>query len=120
METISGRKIYASFHQINVADEELLSYAWKLWTGGKPLELLEPTIREFCIPNEVIRCIHIGLLCVQENPADRPSMSSILLMLECYPMTLPTPSQPGRFIDRRTDSTLISDNEMSISEEMGR
>ncbi|KAI9076960.1 hypothetical protein K1719_041036 [Acacia pycnantha] len=90
METISGRRNYESFHQIN-ALEGLLSYAWELWKDGKPLELLDPTIRESYTPNEVIRCIHIGLLCVQENPADRPSMSSILLMLECYPMTLPTP-----------------------------
>ncbi|KAI9074067.1 hypothetical protein K1719_043959 [Acacia pycnantha] len=112
METISGRRIYQSFHQINGVDG-LLSYAWKLWNDEKPLEFLDPTIRESCTPNEVIRCIHIGLLCVQENPIDRPSISSILLMLECYPMTLPTPSQP-----RPSDSTPMSVNEMSISEEM--
>ncbi|KAI9076970.1 hypothetical protein K1719_041046 [Acacia pycnantha] len=112
MQTISGRKHFLSFHQMKGA-EELLSYAWELWNDGKPLELLDPTIRESYTPNEVIRCIHIGLLCIQENPADRPSISSVLLMLECYPMTLPTPSQPGFYIDRRTDSTQMSVNEMS-------
>ncbi|KAI9074079.1 hypothetical protein K1719_043971 [Acacia pycnantha] len=119
LETISGRKNYQSFHHINVA-EGLLHCAWELWNDGRPLELLDPAIRESNTPNEVIRCIHIGLLCVQENPADRPSISSILLMLEYYPMTLPTPSLLGRFVDRRTDSTSLLDNEMSVSEEMGR
>ncbi|KAI9076979.1 hypothetical protein K1719_041055 [Acacia pycnantha] len=113
LETISGRRIQECLHQIFVP-MELLSYAWKLWNDGKPLELLDPTIRESYSPNEVIRCIHIGLLCVQGNPADRPSISSILLMLECYPMTLPTPSQ-----SIPSDSILTSDNEMSVSEEMG-
>ena len=30
---------------------------------------------------EVLKCIHVGLLCVQEKPKDRPKMSSIVLML---------------------------------------
>ncbi|KAI9074072.1 hypothetical protein K1719_043964 [Acacia pycnantha] len=57
LEIISGRK---NHDQINGA-ESLLSYAWELWNDGKPLELLDPTIREYYAPNEVIRCIHIGL-----------------------------------------------------------
>ncbi|KAI9076965.1 hypothetical protein K1719_041041 [Acacia pycnantha] len=112
IKTISGRRIYERGHQIN-GPEELLSYAWKLWNDGKPLDLLDPTIRESYTPNEVIRCIHIGLLCVQRDPADRPSISSVLLMLECYPMTLPIPSQSRPF-----DPIPISVNEMSVSKEM--
>jgi hypothetical protein len=42
---------------------------------------------------EIMRCIHIGLLCVQENVADRPTMASIVLMLSSYSMTLPESDQ---------------------------
>ena len=44
---------------------------------------------------EIIRYIHIGLLCVQENVADRPTMASVVLMLSSYSITLPTPSKPA-------------------------
>ncbi|GFQ07369.1 cysteine-rich receptor-like protein kinase 10 [Phtheirospermum japonicum] len=42
--------------------------------------------------SDMLRCIHIGLLCVQENAVDRPTMASIVLMLNSFPLTLPTPS----------------------------
>jgi len=28
---------------------------------------------------EILRCIHVGLLCVQQNPENRPNMSSVVL-----------------------------------------
>ncbi|XP_028776258.1 cysteine-rich receptor-like protein kinase 10 [Neltuma alba] len=132
MEIISGKK-NSSFYQIEGA-EDLLSYAWKLWKDGEPLQLLDPTIRESYTPNEVMRCIHIGLLCVQEDPAERPSMSSIVLMLDSYSVTLPTPSKPAFFVHSGTDPNMpkllfgqsttksapMSVNEMSVSEVIPR
>lgn len=47
---------------------------------------------------EMVRCIHIGLLCVQENAADRPTMASLILMLGSFSLTLPIPSQPAFFM----------------------
>ena len=49
-----------------------------------------------------MRCIHIGLLCVQENVVDRPTMASIVLMLSSYSLTLPLPSQPGFFMHKNS------------------
>ncbi|KAI9123521.1 hypothetical protein K1719_004821 [Acacia pycnantha] len=95
IEIISGRKNSFVSHINGVVG--LLSYAWILWENGESMELLDPTLRESYTPNEVMRCIHIGLLCVQEDPAQRPPISSILLMLEYYSMTLPTPLQPAFF-----------------------
>ena len=37
----------------------------------------------------------MGLLCVQENPANRPTMATIALMLNSYSVTLPLPQQPA-------------------------
>ena len=45
--------------------------------------------------NEMLRCIHIGLLCVQENAADRPTMAYVVLMLSSFSMTLNIPSTPA-------------------------
>ncbi|XP_061354441.1 cysteine-rich receptor-like protein kinase 10 isoform X2 [Gastrolobium bilobum] len=129
LEIISGKK-NSSFYQTDGA-EDLLSYTWQLWKDGKPLELMDPILRESCNPNEVIRSIHIGLLCVQEDPADRPTMARIVLMLESDTVTLPTPKQPAFFPQSGTDPNMpkelqfdqsttksipISVNEMSISE----
>jgi len=49
-----------------------------------------------------MRCIHIGLLCVQESPYDRPSMETIALMLNSYSVTLSLPRQPPSFLRGRT------------------
>ena len=65
--------------------------AWKQWRNGTPLELLDPSMRNSYSRNEVVRCIHIGLLCIQENPANRPTMATIGLMLNSYSVTLPLP-----------------------------
>lgn len=44
--------------------------------------------------NEVDRCIHVGMLCVQDSAAQRPTMSSIILLLESEATTLPDPRKP--------------------------
>ncbi|XP_075667641.1 cysteine-rich receptor-like protein kinase 25 isoform X1 [Castanea sativa] len=93
LEIISGKK-NTHFYQSELA-EDLLSYAWKQWRNGTPLELLDPALRNSYSRNEVIRCIHMGLLCVQENPANRPTMATIALMLNSYSVTLPLPQQPA-------------------------
>jgi hypothetical protein len=69
--------------------------AWKQWRSGTPLELLDPTVRHSCSRNEVVRCIQMGLLCVQEDPANRPTMATIVLMLNSHSVTLPLPKQPA-------------------------
>nr|KYP44603.1 Cysteine-rich receptor-like protein kinase 29 [Cajanus cajan] len=51
-----------------------------------------------CVISEVLRCLHIGLLCVQQYPEDRPTMASIILMLESH-MELVEPKEHG-FIPR--------------------
>lgn len=44
---------------------------------------------------EVMKCIHIGLLCVQENASDRPDMSSVVFMLGHNAIDLPSPKHPA-------------------------
>ncbi|KAL5774740.1 hypothetical protein ACOSP7_012297 [Xanthoceras sorbifolium] len=94
LEIVSGQK--NSCFQNEESVEDLLGYAWKLWRDGTALNLVDPTLRSSS-RTEMIRCIHIALLCVQENAADRPTMASVLLMLNSYSVTLPVPSEPAFF-----------------------
>ncbi|XP_061353812.1 G-type lectin S-receptor-like serine/threonine-protein kinase At4g27290 [Gastrolobium bilobum] len=92
LEIISGRKnrnFYDSQHHLN-----LLGHAWRLWIEEKPLELMDNTLDDSATPPEIMRCIHVGLLCVQQIPENRPNMSSVVLMLNGEKL-LPEPSQPG-------------------------
>lgn len=69
--------------------------AWKLWNQDEVLELIDPELHSSFSQAEVLRCIHVGLLCVQEFPKDRPSMSSVVSMLDNDSAILPTPKKPA-------------------------
>ncbi|KAL4628691.1 hypothetical protein ACB092_05G258200 [Castanea dentata] len=93
LEIISGKKNWGFYHPDH--DLNLLGHAWKLWNEGKPLELMDALIDESHSENEVIRCIQVGLLCVQQRVDDRPTMSSVLLMLSTENAMVPQPKEPG-------------------------
>ncbi|CAN6546631.1 unnamed protein product [Malus baccata var. baccata] len=103
LEIVSGQKNNSFRHGKNV--EDLLSYAWKCWREGTTSNLIDPSLTTGS-RNEIMRCIHIGLLCVQENIADRPTMNAIVLMLNSYSVTLPVPSQPAFFRDSSVGSDM--------------
>ncbi|OWM83510.1 hypothetical protein CDL15_Pgr012991 [Punica granatum] len=113
LEIISGEK-NSSFYQSGTA-EDLPSHAWKHWRDGTPMEVLDPILRDSCSRNEVIRCIHMSLLCLQEDPADRPTMAMIALMLNSYSVTLPVPQQPAFFFRSRTDQLYSESGEPGSS-----
>ncbi|KAG9452004.1 hypothetical protein H6P81_004908 [Aristolochia fimbriata] len=48
-----------------------LGHVWSLWTAGKSLELIDSSLHDSLVPHEAVRCIHVGLLCVQESPSSR-------------------------------------------------
>ena len=91
-------------NNIKILDQ--LIQAWKHWRGGTSLELLDPTIRDSYSEIEVNRCIHIALLCVQENPAERPTMDSIILMLNSGSVTMLPPQPPAVFLQSRSQTNM--------------
>ncbi|KAH7576822.1 hypothetical protein JRO89_XS01G0157100 [Xanthoceras sorbifolium] len=102
--------------------------AWQLWKEDKALNLLDQTISESRDANEVLKCVNVGLLCVQEDPSDRPTMSNVVFMLGSDTATLPTPKQPA-FVVRRCASSrasscskpeTFSNNELTVTLEDGR
>ncbi|KAH9754785.1 cysteine-rich receptor-like protein kinase 10 [Citrus sinensis] len=122
LEIISGKRnsgFYLSEH-----GQSLLTYAWKLWCKGEALELMDPVLKQTCVDAELLKCIHIGLLCVQEDPAHRPNMSSVVVMLASDTATLPPPTQPAFSVDRiaaksgqssSSGSKFCSVNEITLS-----
>ncbi|KAL6207074.1 hypothetical protein ACLB2K_024319 [Fragaria x ananassa] len=99
LEIISGRKKFLGFHPTTSAST-LLSYAWQLWNEGEVLELMDPLLKDSCSPNEFLRYIHIGLLCVQADANKRPTMSSVVLMLKSESISLAKPDRPAFFTGR--------------------
>ncbi|KAL2926815.1 Cysteine-rich receptor-like protein kinase 8 [Bienertia sinuspersici] len=73
---------------------------------GTPMNLVDPALLPTISSTEILRCIHIGLLCVQHNPIDRPTMSSIDLMLSSNSDILEVPLQPAFFMNNRLPSML--------------
>ncbi|KAM4101967.1 hypothetical protein ACB094_05G186600 [Castanea mollissima] len=98
LEIASGKKNSGFYHPER--EESLLSYAWRLWNDGKGLEFIDQTIVDTCPISEVLRLIHIALLCVQEDPNDRPTMSMVVLMLSSKLINLPQPSAPPFTVSR--------------------
>ncbi|XP_039049944.1 cysteine-rich receptor-like protein kinase 10 isoform X2 [Hibiscus syriacus] len=123
LEIISGTK-NNGFHLLE-SGESLLTFAWKLWSRGAGMELIDQRLVPSCVPSEVLKCIHIGLLCVQEDPADRPTLSSVIYMLasDGTSISLPHPTEPafsvGRAVAEPSESNsndgVCSFNEVTIS-----
>nr|CAD1829332.1 unnamed protein product [Ananas comosus var. bracteatus] len=109
LEIVSGRSNISFYDPTNV--ENLLSYAWQCWKSSTATKLIDPSISENCPIHEVLRCIHIGLLCVQENPVNRPQMSSVFLMLTRNKMKLRPPSQPAFCFKEISEETSILSRE---------
>ncbi|XP_030929143.1 G-type lectin S-receptor-like serine/threonine-protein kinase At4g03230 [Quercus lobata] len=115
LEIISGKK-NTGFYQSKQA-MSLLSYAWRLWTDDKLLDLMDETLRDTCIADQFVKCLNIGLLCVQHDPSDRPTMSIIIKMLDGETANLPTPKQPA-FSIRRDQSSSISSSRPESNNEL--
>ncbi|KAG8502659.1 hypothetical protein CXB51_000145 [Gossypium anomalum] len=116
LEIISGKKNRGFSHPEH--DHNILGHAWTLWMGKRPLELIDTAFGDLYNATEVLRCINVALLCVQQSPPDRPNMSLVLLML-CGDSVLPQPKQPGFFIERNlpmTDSISEKNEMFSIYE----
>ncbi|XP_029126520.1 putative receptor-like protein kinase At4g00960 [Cajanus cajan] len=101
LEIISGQKNSGICRGDNI--EDLLSFAWRNWKEGRAINIVDPSLNSNS-RNEMMRCIHIGLLCVQEKSSDRPTMATILLMLNSYSLSLPIPAEPAFYMNSRTIS----------------
>ncbi|XP_078157091.1 cysteine-rich receptor-like protein kinase 6 [Carex rostrata] len=121
LEILTGRANCGSFD--GEQGEDLLSSIWELWIGGTITDIIDPLLD--CPISEMIRHVHIGLLCVQEDPTARPRMSEVIIMLSSETVSLEAPSKPAFCIKRGVSysdsvsddrSVQMAQDEISISQ----
>lgn len=102
---------------------------------GTISEIIDSSLRSHAPGDQMVKIFHIGLLCVQDNPADRPMMSTVNVMLSSNTVSLQSPSKPSFFITKSgtysnpysessyptasqstAKSAMASPNEVSITE----
>ncbi|XP_039139719.1 receptor-like serine/threonine-protein kinase SD1-8 [Dioscorea cayenensis subsp. rotundata] len=124
LEIISGQR-----NRILLSNPHLylLGKAWRLWNEGKVLDLLDPFISNSFSVSQVMRCINIGLLCVQEKSEDRPSMASVVVMLSNDDAPLLEPKEPGfkaifstKYDAVSNQNDLHTFNDITLTEQIGR
>ncbi|WRX29277.1 S-locus glycoprotein domain - like 10 [Theobroma cacao] len=127
LEIVSGRK-NTSFYD-NQHSFSLLGYAWKLWKEDNIFGLVEMGVSDPSYDEkQILRCIHVGFLCVQESAKDRPIMSRVVSMLNSEIVDLPTPTQPafiGGQINEDAESfpnneDRFSLNDVTVTDVVGR
>lgn len=105
LEIVSGKRNRGFFHTQH--NNNLIGHAWGLHKEGKSLELVAASLDGSINKSEILRSIHVGLLCVQQRPEDRPPMSSVVLMFGSEG-DLPPPKAPGFFYEKVTTDTSSS------------
>ncbi|KAI7735964.1 hypothetical protein M8C21_022376 [Ambrosia artemisiifolia] len=112
LEIVSGmrnREFSSHEHRDN-----LLGHAWRLYKDGKCLDLVGAPLVDACVISKVLQSIHIGLLCVQNHAEDRPTMSSVVLMLG-NDGVLPQPKPPAFFTEPELDPCAYTTQEPSVN-----
>ncbi|PAN34375.1 hypothetical protein PAHAL_6G088300 [Panicum hallii] len=140
LEMVTGQRNNSAYSDTSDSIS-VLSHVWDSWRAGSMVDVVDPSLAVSRYPeSEVFNCIEIGLLCVQENPVDRPDASAVMLMLSspttmCNDRRAPSrpafvfssgftesDDRPSRSGARNSDgvlqssTTMVSENEISISE----
>ncbi|WOL07722.1 hypothetical protein Cni_G16469 [Canna indica] len=92
LEIVTGRR-NSSFHRMENA-VTIVGHAWQMWNEDRAEELIDPSIKSPSMVGQVVRCIHIALLCVQDRASDRPDIDNVIRMMDCESGLLPMPRQP--------------------------
>ncbi|KAK6229113.1 hypothetical protein SCA6_018064 [Theobroma cacao] len=94
--------------------------AWKLWKEDNIFGLVEMGVSDPSYDEkQILRCIHVGFLCVQESAKDRPIMSRVVSMLNSEIVDLPTPTQPafiGGQINQDAESFPNNEDRFSLND----
>ncbi|KAJ9697300.1 hypothetical protein PVL29_009200 [Vitis rotundifolia] len=94
LEIVSGQRNISNNRAMS-----LVEYAWKLWGEGNSLELVDPAVMDPAVVDphartQMLRCIRVALLCVQNRAEERPKISDVCSMLNSRTGDLPNPNPP--------------------------
>nr|GEZ53294.1 G-type lectin S-receptor-like serine/threonine-protein kinase At1g61490 [Tanacetum cinerariifolium] len=102
LEIMSGKRNTEFIHQDQIYP---LAHAWKSWKEGRGDEFIDQALaRPSCLP-EGLRCLHVGLLCVQDLAKDRPTMTEVVSMI-CSEIDLSEPKEPLFTLQRLSGSSI--------------
>ncbi|KAM0063408.1 putative protein kinase RLK-Pelle-DLSV family [Helianthus debilis subsp. tardiflorus] len=114
LEIVCGEKNRRFVHKEHC--NNLIGHAWGLQNEGNSSQLVDKCLGESIDVLQVLRSIHVSLLCAQNHPVDRPTMTSVMMMLESEG-PLPSPKEPGFYVGKFTDGFYEGLNgEKSINE----
>uniref|UniRef100_A0A0D3GS25 Serine/threonine-protein kinase n=1 Tax=Oryza barthii TaxID=65489 RepID=A0A0D3GS25_9ORYZ len=81
IEIVTGRRRNSGPYLSEQNDEDILSIVWRHWEEGAIAEMIDHSLGRNYSETEVLKCVNIGLLCVQQNPVDRPTMADVMILL---------------------------------------
>ncbi|KAF7101762.1 hypothetical protein CFC21_103005 [Triticum aestivum] len=105
LEILSGKRNGISY--LEEHQQSLIQDAWKFWIDDRANEFIDSAIGQSYSRDEAWRCFQISLLCVQDDPDIRPTMSNVLLMLVSEQISLPAPSKPVRNVPLLAPSAML-------------
>ncbi|KAK3152573.1 hypothetical protein QOZ80_2BG0160860 [Eleusine coracana subsp. coracana] len=133
LEILTGMRNSDTYNSDQPVD--LPSLIWEHWTMKAVMEMIDPYLRnDYSSQEDIFRCVHIGLSCVQEDPVDRPNISVISVMLDSSTIPSQDPARPAFYVEMSgnfgsglysescprveptTASMVMSPNELSITD----
>ncbi|KAK6932384.1 LOW QUALITY PROTEIN: Serine-threonine/tyrosine-protein kinase, catalytic domain [Dillenia turbinata] len=93
LEITSGKK-NSTFHESGDTEDLMSCVRLETWKDDVPFDLVDSTIRDSFSRNKVLRLKQIGLPCIKEVSSDRPTMASVVLMLDSFSVMVPLPQLP--------------------------
>ncbi|KAL6226171.1 hypothetical protein ACLB2K_000134 [Fragaria x ananassa] len=105
LQIISGKRS-SCFYGID-GNLNLLDHAYKLWKKGHAMDFVDSTLDDSTSSCKLLRCMGVALLCVQENPVDRPSMLEVSSMLKSESAAIISPKKPAFSVQEDEDEDHI-------------
>ncbi|XP_038715001.1 putative cysteine-rich receptor-like protein kinase 43 [Tripterygium wilfordii] len=100
LEIVSGVQ-NNRFLQYEESMDTLVTHVWKHFESNTLSNIIDKNLSSEDV-GEIKRVVQLGLLCTQESPSKRPSMTEVVQMLRQREIALPTPSKPP-FIDENME-----------------
>uniref|UniRef100_J3MR61 non-specific serine/threonine protein kinase n=1 Tax=Oryza brachyantha TaxID=4533 RepID=J3MR61_ORYBR len=79
LEIVAGRS--NTNNSLEESKIYLFEWSWALYEKQQALGIVDPRLEDQFVRDEVLRVIHVALLCTQGSPHQRPPMSKVVAML---------------------------------------
>ncbi|XP_050374853.1 putative cysteine-rich receptor-like protein kinase 20 [Argentina anserina] len=101
LHIISGKRS-SRFYGLD-GNLNILEHAYELWKEGQGTDFVDPALDDSVSSCKLLRCMEVALLCVQENPVDRPSMLEVSSMLKNESAAIVSPKKPAFSVKKNED-----------------